>query len=484
MCLRLFHIGQQSLWFDEAFSLLLARQDISFILSNAAGDVHPAFYYLLLHFWLWLGADETTIRLLSALLNVLTMPILYVVGARLLGRAVGSVAVLLFAITPSQIQFSQEARMYALLVLLSTLSIWCFLWARDNDRWLAWLCLAGTALIGLYTHYLSVFTLVALHLFALTSIGRWRLLMRLLIIDVVIGLLFTPQLWIALTQVRIVAGDYWLETPSLAMLISTPSLLFTNAAVPFAAIPIPVVLAALVLSWVIIPLLAIQLFIAWRSGSQREKDALILLLSLALCAPILSYLISQVKPIYLIRTLLTTIPACTLLLAWLMVRLRYRLLVPLCMLAVIGVFATSLVFYYFDPCYSKEPFREVMAYIAAERAPGDIYLHTSGGSYLPFLAYSEVKQDYLLQADPDLCPPTPHHNLDPKIYIRFGGQVTDLDQILSWQHRIWLIAYPFPDLACATAVNKKLSEKHLLVQQTSIQRIQLYLYTLPNVRGR
>ena len=49
--LRLFHLGQRVVWFDEANSLLVARATPAEIVDAARDDVHSALYYLILHVW-------------------------------------------------------------------------------------------------------------------------------------------------------------------------------------------------------------------------------------------------------------------------------------------------------------------------------------------------------------------------------------------------------------------------------------------------
>ena len=47
--LRLYHLGAESLWYDETVSVHLARQPIPAMIEHTAGDIHPPGYYFLLH---------------------------------------------------------------------------------------------------------------------------------------------------------------------------------------------------------------------------------------------------------------------------------------------------------------------------------------------------------------------------------------------------------------------------------------------------
>src|SRR5688500_1460780 len=69
--LRLHHLGAQSLWLDEAFSISIAGSTIDYILETTSEDVHPPLYYFLLYGWVQLlGATEWTGRLFSVVASL------------------------------------------------------------------------------------------------------------------------------------------------------------------------------------------------------------------------------------------------------------------------------------------------------------------------------------------------------------------------------------------------------------------------------
>lgn len=62
ICLPIFHTN---LWFDESYSVALARQDFSDIWEITGNDVHPPFYYFALHIIYMLGGNIVVYRLFS-----------------------------------------------------------------------------------------------------------------------------------------------------------------------------------------------------------------------------------------------------------------------------------------------------------------------------------------------------------------------------------------------------------------------------------
>ena len=174
--LRFPTLDVQSFWVDEAATAQLLDGSFGDMLDGVAdGESTPPLYYVLA--WLWaqpFGIGEVGLRSLSALFGVATVPVIHAVGARLAGTRAGNVAALLVAVNPLLVWFGQEARAYALLVLLTALSLFALLWAleRPSARRLAlWAVVAAAALA---THYFAVFVLVGEAGWLLYSLGPQR----------------------------------------------------------------------------------------------------------------------------------------------------------------------------------------------------------------------------------------------------------------------------------------------------------------------
>ena len=109
----------QSLWIDEATSVLTAR-DFSFseiITKFSPGDFHPPLYYLILKIWTAIfGSGEVGVRLLSVMAGVGTVYLIYQIANKFIRVNYSNfpgTAALLLATSGLHIYYSQEARMYA-----------------------------------------------------------------------------------------------------------------------------------------------------------------------------------------------------------------------------------------------------------------------------------------------------------------------------------------------------------------------------------
>ena len=124
LLLRVARLDFQPLWWDEGYSVWFAHHPLAEMMRLTALDIHPPLYYALLSGWSKLfGLAPAALRLLSVTFGVLAVPVAYIVGKWLAGRRGGLVAALLLAINPFHVYYSQEIRMYGLMVLWSLLAI-------------------------------------------------------------------------------------------------------------------------------------------------------------------------------------------------------------------------------------------------------------------------------------------------------------------------------------------------------------------------
>ena len=133
--LRFYRLDAQSFWNDEGNSARIAERTVSLILEGAAADIHPPGYYLLLHAWRALaGQSEFALRSLSVAAGLVLVVFTYLLGRRLFGKTTGLLAAFLAALSPFAIYYSQEARMYALMAVLSVASTYLLVRLLTNCK--------------------------------------------------------------------------------------------------------------------------------------------------------------------------------------------------------------------------------------------------------------------------------------------------------------------------------------------------------------
>ena len=174
--LRLSTIDLQSYWFDEAFTVQLIDRDFIDMLDGVAlHENTPPLYYAIAWAWARLfGSGEIALRSLSALIGTATIPVAYAVGLELRSRSTGLAAAALAATGPLLIWYSQEARAYALLLFLCSVSLLFFargLRDRRRSTLLAWALVSALALA---THYFALFLVGAEAAWLLLSVRTRR----------------------------------------------------------------------------------------------------------------------------------------------------------------------------------------------------------------------------------------------------------------------------------------------------------------------
>jgi mannosyltransferase len=161
--LRFSTLGLQSFWYDESFSPVHVLHGS--LWATLRSVVHtentPPLWYVIA----WadarvLGTSEVALRLPSALAGVATVPVAWAIGRELAGRRAAIVAAALVAVNPLFVWYSQEARAYALFMLLAAATMLCFLRAEREPTPARMAAFALSGSLALLTHYFAVFLLI------------------------------------------------------------------------------------------------------------------------------------------------------------------------------------------------------------------------------------------------------------------------------------------------------------------------------------
>ncbi len=197
--LRVRNLDRDSLWFDEVVTMRLARtsgpNELIALLCQIDGSRAPL-HPLLLQAWVRaFGHSELAGRSFSTLCGLLTIYLVYVLGRRFFDESTGIWGAWLAAVCPPLVYYSQEARMYAWLVLLTCLSWLLFDHFRQPaSRWM--MLLYGATLTGLaYCHPLGLF-MIAAHGVAFLAVRRSLMLRLRFWVLIQLGVLLSIAPWI------------------------------------------------------------------------------------------------------------------------------------------------------------------------------------------------------------------------------------------------------------------------------------------------
>jgi mannosyltransferase len=156
--LRFAGIGDQSFWYDEYQTTVHISHGFVGTLREVATGIERELPLYFVCAWVWeriFGGSEAALRSLSAVAGTLTIPVAYAVVRELASRRAGLIAAAIVAVNPFLVWYSQEARTYAVLVLVCSLSFLFFLrvLSEPGSRTLAgWSIFSALAVT---THYFA-----------------------------------------------------------------------------------------------------------------------------------------------------------------------------------------------------------------------------------------------------------------------------------------------------------------------------------------
>jgi len=430
--LRFYQIGSEGLWLDEAFSVWLARQPVGEMLSWVVRiDQHPPLYYTLLHFWiLLLGDGPATVRALSALFSVLTIPVVYLLGRRLAPEheQVGLLAALLLAVSPFHVHLAQEARMYTLLALTASLALYALTGWLDHKTHLTWPGYMVFTAATLLTHNTAIFFPLAANLFVLSlhqirrrntryAISNW------LTAQAAVFLLWLPWLPAFLAQSAAVYREFWLPAPTWETVFGTVGVFLVDY--------LPLSLVGICAVGVLIVGLALSGLLHF-----RRQPARIAFLLIIFATPFLGEgLVSLYRPIFYDRTLIWASIPFYLLLAAGLYRLRRRpCVIAVALIAVLTLTSLSLREYYVH--FEKEQWDDAATFVAERVRPDDLILFNATWAQIPFDYYFHRLYN---------CPVAEHGApvdlfdrgiLEPKMA---AGDLPRLRALVQNHERVWLV---------------------------------------------
>jgi mannosyltransferase len=203
-------IGHRVLWQDELATFTASTRslhDLAELVRERDGVL--ASYYAFMHLWTdAFGASPLALRIPSALAMAGSAAVTALIGARLFNSLAGLIAGVLLALLPVVSEFGQDARPYALTLLVAALSTLLLLRALERPEMTRW-GLYCVSLIGLGATQLTGLFIVGAHGFAVVSSWHRRRDRRLVGWLAACGgaaVAMLPVLYLALQQTEQVAG--------------------------------------------------------------------------------------------------------------------------------------------------------------------------------------------------------------------------------------------------------------------------------------
>lgn len=394
--LRFYSLTDRFFWGDESSSVLTSRYDLGALLYHASFDVHPPLYYLLLHGWIELFGDNIlAVRSLSLTFGVMTVALAMHFTRWFANERAALLAGWLMAIMPIAVRYSQEARMYTLmglLVLAATMAL--AMWLKTPGKRGYMVLYAVFMTLSFYTHYFTIFTLIA-HWFVVLIVSfrregecyvwqpRWWLANAAIAVAYIPWLLVLFNLLAHIAELR-VGGDVgwipkvtWSDLPAMYwhFLAGNDGSIYPS-----------------VMFW-LLPIFFLGLCALLLMQRQLPEKFSLLLIGSILIPITLVFLISCRMPLFIDRYLYSAALGIPIVLGLLIGGMKSRAGLTFLLVFFSLLFGYGVVTSYPE---GKDDFKSMMSYINNNYQPGDAVVVSNMSSYLSYVYYNKKNYRALL----------------------------------------------------------------------------------------
>jgi hypothetical protein len=440
--MRVLWIGQAPLWYDENFTLILARVPFEDMIKATAGDVHPPLWYIIewIIFHVAPGLPAWAIRLPALTFSLLAFVMfVFVCNSLFIPARVQTVAAVMMAIMPMQIWYAQEGRMYALLEFLVLAALWTGL----TRQWI-WFFIASLAI--LYTQNYAVFYLPVIMLVIIVMLEP-RSAAKAIPAMAAATVLYIPWVFVIARQMGEISGRYWIMDISPGAMLNAIYKQFWASSM---------LEAGMVGSYVVtFSLLIIGLYVITR----EHKDAWWPVFTMAFIPLALATLFSVIwQPVLLFRPLIGISPFLYLIIAWpvnSLYEISYQqwekptsrlktphavyvssFVMPLLFMGIGGYF-TNIADMKGEGAVS--PMLETLEYVRGHWQPGDVIYYTDDGPMINLMPYAADLPQYRMHGCAERVGFGPVlGSLSDATREAMGVKVADIEDVITT--RAWVFA--------------------------------------------
>lgn len=483
--LRFLFLARKPFWFDECFSVEVARLSWhDFVRLLWWREANMSLYYLLLRGWLDIGSafgqafSPFFIRSFSVLASLATLPAIFWLACKLFDRRVGLIAVALICCNAYAIRYAQEARSYSLFLLLATIASGYFVaYMREPSR-RKLTGYAVTSALAAYAHFYALLLVVAQWLSVRRFLRNEGSEQRVAISP---GL-GRAWIWIATAVLPILAfvgktgaGPIrWIPKPSAQALMDywehlagnggLPLLLLYAAACLIAVFPLRGRLFKVAADW---DVWRIQFLVIW------------------LFFPVaLSVLLSRARPVFLGRYFIFCLPALIILSAAGVANLRKTWMMAMCLAALLLLSLQGTLSYYdHDFDLERDGSGAAANYIYEHAQPGDAILFHFAEARIPYEFFASLRSmdaQRTAETGPEIVFPRHGNRLDYRDVT--GNPTTEfLHSVAGKYSRVWVLLMSNGGSSHPDATTLKLSqtfaESFPQVENVQFPQVEVRLYS-------
>ena len=484
LALACYRIDYQSLWLDEVFSIRDATS-----LERGWKKGQGPLSFIILHFWMSLGASEAVLRSLSVFMGFVAVCLFYVMSLTLHSQRATIFGTLLFATSPFLIWYSQEVRYINLMLAMALFAMYAF-WqctTHQSQRW--WLIYLVSSVLAVFSFVVTIFLSVVQGLYLLSSPSRRALLRKWLLCQMLVAILFVC--WALATgnhfqPLLTEATDNGQQTLSIdpKRLSSGTSKAFTPMMLPYTffalsagysqgpsvhelhisrSLPTLLQHAPTLVSLGLLfgGVFLVGLVAAWRTPDIGKF--LILWVGIPIAGV---FAISAATSLaYNVRYVSMVLPAYVLILAMGIAQCRRPLVQGILLVAILCSHGISLANYYFDPHYARADARQAVRYLESVVQPQDVLVMVGAPDVLRYYARGNL----------------------PIVALgnHLRGRASErLQQAANHAERVWIVGIRYWGENLSESVETVLDDAYALVEHTQFPGVDIYAYQLSHAERK
>ncbi len=307
--IRLYGLNIQSLWLDELYTIVYSSSGIPSLWEHIIIDVHPPLYPVFMFYWFKIfGTSDISARLPSAIAGVLSLLAMYHYSKKVFGQYVSTSATILLSLTYAGVYYSQEARSYSFLILLSIVSTFSFMKIVSNEKTSVrdYIIYTIVCILIAYVHYFGLLLIEFqfIYLFLNAAFHNKQEFLKVVLIQFLLLISYIPWINVMINTLnKNGGGKFWIQKPGLLLIAQF-----------FGLVIYPGVISILI-AFVFLMIIPLALdYEKFKSNllstlkAMNLKSPLFILFYLAIGTLIAGFIISQSTPILTARNLLTLSP--------------------------------------------------------------------------------------------------------------------------------------------------------------------------------
>jgi len=377
--LRIYHLGHESLWLDEAVTISGAGTNLANIFHSFwTMDYNPSLFWLILHYWMQIfGTSEFATRFLSVIFGLGDLLMVYMIGKLIFNRKIGLLATLLMALSIFHIAYSQEARMYSLLMFLSLASMYFFIELLNKKGVKYIYGYIIFSILALYSHTFGFLIIIVQNIYYFSLYQKLKKTLKLkywILIQALLMVLILPWFILLYRQIAISDNDVWklpFKLINLAYIVED----FAGSRL-------------LLLIFTLSILAAVFSEISFKRLLTRGKNIFLLLLWLVVGIVTPFFISYFFASMYLsAKYSIVALPAFYLLVAKGLSNIKNKYFFNLILMAII-ILASINIWSYFSDTH-KDQWREAVAYIESRAETKDLLVFVYGYHQIPYDYYGK-----------------------------------------------------------------------------------------------